>query len=199
MRSQSTKSAVHSLGPALLAAWILVGCAGPPKPVYAPSRPPLASMTPVDWVSACGAGNFVGTTGGFVTPTSIYLRDMMSAGSFRLTALRIVIDGAPICEIQGEEAVTLAEGQIGFLNGALSAGEHKVDVVLNYRGEGHGVFEYLKAYRFKITSTRKIIVGTEPLCVEIVAFEKGSATSSLEERPRLAFDVAPCGAPQSVK
>ncbi|MCA9602180.1 MAG: dihydrolipoamide acetyltransferase, partial [Myxococcales bacterium] len=67
-------------------------------------------------------------------------------------------------------------------------GEHTLTVNLEYQGYGHGVFTYLKGYRFKVKSSHTFTVpegrsGT----IRVVGYEKGGPTAPLEERPAVRY------------
>lgn len=117
----------------------------------------------------------------------IQVDDRMSS-SFRLVGVKLGLDGRPIYarQAQGFEK----KPALLVYDGVLDAGEHDLSVVLDFRGEGHGVFSYLKGYRFSAKKEQRFeLDGGRPAVVHVIAHERGGPTTPLEERPAIAVSV----------
>jgi len=104
--------------------------------------------------------------------------------SFRLEKLAYRVDGRPVFEREGAavDQPTIVSTEI------LPAGEHDVVVFVRYRGNGYGVFSYLNKYRFDVTSKHTVtVLDRQHVQLDVTAFEKGGATTPLENRPAIAF------------
>ncbi|MCA9583231.1 MAG: dihydrolipoamide acetyltransferase, partial [Myxococcales bacterium] len=78
--------------------------------------------------------------------------------------------------------------QFDVYNGSIVPGEHTLTVNLEYRGHGHGVFTYLKGYRFKVRSNYSFNAPEgRSVTVKVVGYEKGGPTAPLEERPAIRY------------
>ena len=59
---------------------------------------------------------------------------------------------------------------------------------LEYRGNGYGIFSYLKGYRFKVRSSYSFTAPEgRMVALRVIAYEKGGPTAPLEERPAIRY------------
>ena len=80
--------------------------------------------------------------------------------------------------------------QIELFNGAIVPGNHNLSVFLLYRGNGYGLFSYLKGYTFRIRSSHAFTAEEGKITtVKVVAYEKGGFTTDLKDRPSVRYDV----------
>ena len=109
-------------------------------------------------------------------------------GSFKLVKAVVLLDGGPIFN-KSDEGGSLAEREIlNLFDGPVMPGEHTLSVVLQYRGHGYGIFSYLRGYQFKTKSSRTFTVNEgKAIKMEVVGYEKGGATTPLEERPDIRY------------
>lgn len=110
--------------------------------------------------------------------------------SFVLVGAKLALDDRLIHDRQSEQLA----GQKTFVvyDGVLAAGEHDLDVSLALRGQGYGVFSYLKGYRFSAKTKQRFEVdGDQRAVVRVVAHERGGPTTPLEERPAISVTVEP--------
>jgi len=106
--------------------------------------------------------------------------------SYRLRHLTYEVDG----RLVHDRRMQRSERKLVILQTQLPAGSHTVVVFAEYRGHGSGVFSYLNDDRFKVRSEHKItLADADRIQLDIVAFEKGGATTPLDERPALEFHV----------
>jgi hypothetical protein len=119
----------------------------------------------------------------------ILFRNEMGS-SFRLVKVTFLLDGAPIYN-KSDEAGNLAERDvINLFEGPVMPGEHTLSAVLHYRGHGYGIFSYLRGYSFKTRSSRTFTVQEgKSLKLEVIGYEKGGVTTSLEDRPDVRYVI----------
>jgi hypothetical protein len=104
--------------------------------------------------------------------------------SFLLERLAYEVDGQRIFD---EEGVAVQQ-PLEVLLKVLPAGEHDVRVLVRYRGNGHGVFQYLNKYKFRVRSKHTVtVVNQAHVRLSVMAIEKGGATTPLEQRPAVEF------------
>jgi hypothetical protein len=109
-------------------------------------------------------------------------------GSFWLTKATFLLDGGAILNKVDEDGSLAEREVIDLFDGPVMPGEHTLSVVLQYRGNGFGIFSYLKGYSFKVRSSRTFSVSEgKAIDVGVISFEKGGVTTPLEERPAIRF------------
>jgi hypothetical protein len=108
--------------------------------------------------------------------------------SYKLVKVVYALDGAPILNKADEEGGLGDEAEFDVYNGSIVPGDHTLTVELEYRGNGYGIFSYLKGYRFKVTSSHTFTAGEGKITtLQIVGYEKGGPTAPLEERPAVRY------------
>ena len=107
---------------------------------------------------------------------------------FRLTRALFVLDGAVQYNKQDDTGTLAAQKRIPVYAGSVPPGDHTLQVLLQLRGHGYGVFSYLRGYRFEVKSSHSFTV-TEGKTVELeaVAWEKGGVTTPVEQRPAIRY------------
>jgi hypothetical protein len=112
--------------------------------------------------------------------------------TFRLIKLVYALDGTQVFSRADDPATTLYKSKsIDILSGPIAPGSHTVSVVAEYRGHGYGVFKYLTKYTFTVRSSHTFTVGEgKGTKIEAIAYEKGGATTPLEQRPNIEFKVS---------
>lgn len=118
----------------------------------------------------------------------VHKNDM--GASFSLDEVSYKLDGGAQSFFQ--------ENKNGFLDkhrtlqihsGALSTGNHSLAVNMKYRGSS-GVFTYIEGYQFDIKAVHDFsAVQGKILYLEVVGYEKGGFTTSMEERPAIKFNI----------
>jgi hypothetical protein len=117
----------------------------------------------------------------------LVFRNAMS-NAFRVTGVLVVLDGTVQYNEKGEGAAHLAQKVTPIFDGAIPPGDHTLQVVVSLQGHGYGVFSYLRGYKFEARSSHSFTVRQgKALRIEVIAFEKGSATTPLAERPGVRF------------
>ena len=117
-----------------------------------------------------------------------FRNDLSSA--FRLTGALFVLDGAVQYNKQdeSEDSALANQKDIPIFIGSIPPGDHTVQIVLQLRGNGYGVFSYLKGYKFKVPSSHSFtITEGKTLKLDVIAWEKGDVTTDLTDRPAIRF------------
>jgi hypothetical protein len=108
--------------------------------------------------------------------------------SYRIVKIAYALDGAPILNKADEAGALPNLQQFEVYNGSVVPGEHTLSVELELRGHGHGVFSYLRGYRFKITSNHTFTAAEGKLTsVRAVSYEQGGPTTPFEKRPAVHY------------
>lgn len=107
-------------------------------------------------------------------------------GAFVLESVELRIDG----RLVGRHVANAddQETEVAFPAAILPAGECEAAVHAVYRGEGHGIFSYLKDYKFDVESTHEFRappLGT--IAITAVCFERGDPTTEISDRPRIRW------------
>ena len=107
---------------------------------------------------------------------------------FRLTRALFVLDGAVQYNKQDDTGALASQKHIPIFSGSIPPGDHTLQVLLQLRGHGYGVFSYLRGYRFEVKSSHSFTV-TEGKTIELeaVAWEKGGVTTPVEQRPAIRY------------
>jgi hypothetical protein len=107
---------------------------------------------------------------------------------FRLNRALFVLDGAVQYNKQDDTGALAAQKEIPIFQGSVPPGDHTLQVLLQFRGYGYGMFSYLRGYRFEVKSTHSFTV-TEGKAIDLTAtaYEKGGVTTPVEQRPALRF------------
>jgi len=73
-------------------------------------------------------------------------------GQFKLRRAMYSLDGNRVFN-ESKKTGKLKGNEFKVYDGSISAGNHNVSVLLEYKGSGYGVFNYMKGYEMKITSS----------------------------------------------
>lgn len=74
--------------------------------------------------------------------------------------------------------------------GAVPPGSHNVTVNLRLRGNGFGVFSYVKDYTFNVQSSHSFVAEEGKICsVRVVSDERRGIGRSFTERPNVQFET----------
>ena len=115
-----------------------------------------------------------------------FANEMSSA--FRLTRALVVIDGTVQYNRQDETGALAEQKEIPIFSGSVPPGDHTVQVLLNFQGNGYGVFTYLRGYKFEVKSSHSFTsVEGKTLTLTATALEKGGVTTPLEQRPSIEW------------
>jgi hypothetical protein len=117
----------------------------------------------------------------------ILFRNEMSS-AFRLIKAIFVVDGAVQYNRQDDTGALADQKEVPIFSGSMPPGDHTVQVVLNFQGNGYGVFTYLRGYKFEVKSAHSFTaVEGKTLALTATALEKGGVTTPLEQRPTIEW------------
>jgi hypothetical protein len=126
-------------------------------------------------------------TGGSGSRAVIQLDSRLS-GQFMITRALVLLDGAVQYNKQNQKGAISEQRSLPIFDGSIPPGDHTVQVLLNLRGTGYGVFSYVRGYRFEVRSSHSFTaVDGKTSRLRIVAYEKGGVTTPLEERPAVRY------------
>ena len=115
-----------------------------------------------------------------------FANEMSSA--FRLTKALFVIDGTVQYNRADDTGALADQKEIPIFSGSIPPGDHTVQVLLNFQGNGYGVFTYLRGYKFEVKSSHSFTaVEGKTLTLTATALEKGGVTTPLEQRPAIEW------------
>ena len=116
----------------------------------------------------------------------VFQNDMSSA--FRLVRALFVLNGAVQYNKADDSGALGEQTTIPILTGSIPPGDHTMQILLQFQGNGYGVFSYLKGYKFDVRSTHSFrAIEGKTLSLQVIAYEKGGVTTPLEERPAVRF------------
>jgi hypothetical protein len=119
--------------------------------------------------------------------SEISLHNEMSS-AFRLTRALVVLDGAVQYNRTDDTGALADQKDIPVFSGSVPPGDHTVSVLLNFQGNGYGVFTYLRGYKFEVKSSHSFTsVEGKTLSLTATALEKGGVTTPLEQRPGIEW------------
>ena len=110
------------------------------------------------------------------------------SGAFRVSEVLFVLDGAVQYKRKDTSGSLAQQEEIPIYTGSIPTGEHTLQVLIKLKGQGEGVFSYLRGYSFEVRSTHSFKVPSgRTLQLDVVAWERGDATTPLDQRPALRF------------
>jgi hypothetical protein len=157
-------------------------------------------MLTLSSLAACGSSSREATTGSrsatpeaapYKPPASgaipyrLVFEDRMGS-SFRFDRIVILLDGAPVLTPEQHDAIRdhVRKGESAAIGIGVAPGDHKLQVLVVFTGDGQGSSSYLKGYKFEIRSSRSFTAAPDGE-VKIIAYEQDA--SALEERPALRY------------
>jgi hypothetical protein len=73
-------------------------------------------------------------------------------------------------------------------SGPIAPGNHTIAAILEYHGNGYGVFAYLKQYKFTVRSSHTFTAAEgKETQLSVAGVEKGGITTQLKDRPAIEF------------
>jgi hypothetical protein len=108
--------------------------------------------------------------------------------AFRVTRALFVLDGAVQYNKTDQSGALGDQDEIPIFNGSIPPGDHTLQVLISLQGNGYGVFSYLRGYKFEVRSSHSFsAVEGKTITLDATAYEKGSVTTPLEERPAIRY------------
>lgn len=110
--------------------------------------------------------------------------------TFVLQSVSYSLDGAPIYNKTDSNGDLDEKEEVELFNNSIVPGNHILAVNMVYRGNGFGVFSYLKGYTFKIKSSYTFTAEEGKITgIKVVAYERGGFTTPVQDRPAVRYDV----------
>ncbi len=109
-------------------------------------------------------------------------------GAYRLTKAVFILDGA-VQYNQSDDSGLLGEQRtIPIFSGSIPPGDHTIQVHLQLKGHGYGVFSYMRGYQFEVKSSHSFTaIEGKTTNLQILAYERGGSTAAHEERPAVRY------------
>jgi len=102
---------------------------------------------------------------------------------FKLTRALYSLDGSRVYNKVGRDALK-NKNEFTVYDGSITAGNHNVSIVLEYKGSGYGLFNYMGGYEVRITSSCQFQAQAgKATTLRVRAVKKGGAFTRPEERP----------------
>jgi hypothetical protein len=119
---------------------------------------------------------------------AVIVHENRMSSSYRLVKAVYALDGARIFNRADEEGSLGESEELNVYDGSIVPGEHTLTVNLEYRGNGYGIFSYLKGYRFRVRSNYSFTAPEGKMIeLRVIGFEQGGPTAPLEERPAIRY------------
>lgn len=116
----------------------------------------------------------------------VFENDMSSA--FRLKRIVALYDGAPLATKTDEREQIGDQKEIPLYAELVQPGDHTLQILLEYQGNGYGIFSYLQGYKFEVRSSRSFTaLEGKTLALRVIGYEQGGPTTPLEERPAIRY------------
>ncbi|MDB4927525.1 MAG: Dihydrolipoamide acetyltransferase [Myxococcaceae bacterium] len=108
--------------------------------------------------------------------------------TFRLARATYSLDGTSIGTRTDENGSLAEQHTFPVFDGRITSGEHTLTVSLEYQGNGFGIFSYIRGYTFRARSVQAFSVPEgRALRLTVVGYERGGATTAVEERPAIRY------------
>ncbi len=176
--------------PSLVAAVLLLGCgSSTPAARFEPPSPKVATKKQPTTIHCPGEAAYDPARGcvqksPFSHTVRVEYEHSMGKG-FVLVGAAFALDGELVFDSNDPKWVARQRFVVSETD--LAPGNHELGVYLNLRGEGHGVFSYLRGYRFQLRSSEQFDLDA-PIVIKVIGHERGGATTDLEERPAVRYE-----------
>ena len=111
-------------------------------------------------------------------------------GRFKLQRAMYSMDGNRVFNESQKTGKLPASKKFKVYDDSLTTGQHNVSVLLEYQGSGYGIFNYMKGYRFKITSSCQFTAKAGKLTtLTVMAVNKSGALSDVEKQPGIQCEI----------
>ena len=110
--------------------------------------------------------------------------------SFRAEAITVTLDGGTMVNLKKERtdgADPLDGKTFELWSDRVYDIPHVLRAKVVYRGHGYGVFAYMSGYTFPVDADYTVFPKAPATEVRMIGYEKGGATTPVEERPALRF------------
>ena len=113
-----------------------------------------------------------------------------SVGStLRLTKISYFVDGSPVAT-QNYPSGLEPRADVQVFERRVDSGNHTLAALVEYQGNGGGVFSYFEGYHYKVSSSHEFTATANTTTqITVVGYEKGGPLTSFENRLGVAFRV----------
>jgi hypothetical protein len=110
-------------------------------------------------------------------------------GGYTMESVSYFLDGKAVFNRLATDGSLDREREIRVLEQAMPPGTHNLQVSMVLRGNGLGIFTYLRTYSFKVTSSYSFTVedGRQTV-VKVVANERGGPWRTYVDRPNVEYE-----------
>lgn len=109
--------------------------------------------------------------------------------AYTLESVQYFLDGKNIYSRIDQNGGLDAEREIQLLEAAIPPGAHNLQVSIVLRGNGMGLFPYLKAYSFRVQSSYSFNVEEgRATTLRVVANERGGPWRTFVDRPNIEYE-----------
>jgi len=116
----------------------------------------------------------------------VFENEMSSA--FRLKRVVALYDGAPLATKTDEKDQIGDMKEVPLYNELVQPGDHTLQFLIEYQGNGYGIFSYLKGYKFEIRSSRSFTaLEGKTVAIRVIGYEQGGPTTPIEEKPAVRY------------
>ncbi len=116
----------------------------------------------------------------------VFENEMSSA--FRLKRIVALYDGAPLATKTDEKDQIGDMKEVPLYNELVQPGDHTLQFLIEYQGNGYGIFSYLKGYKFEIRSSRSFTaLEGKTVSIRVIGWEQGGPTTPIEEKPAVRY------------
>jgi hypothetical protein len=78
--------------------------------------------------------------------------------------------------------------EVPLYNELVQPGDHTLQFLIEYQGNGYGIFSYLKGYKFEIRSSRSFTaLEGKTVSIRVIGWEQGGPTTPIEEKPAVRY------------
>jgi hypothetical protein len=111
------------------------------------------------------------------------------SGAWRLVEAVFVLDGAIQYKKSDDTGILNAQREIPIFEGSIPSGDHTLQVMFTLKGQGFGVFSYMKGIEATVKSSRSFTLSEgKVLELKTTLWEKGGPTTPVDEQPSIRFD-----------
>jgi hypothetical protein len=114
--------------------------------------------------------------------------DNQMSNAFRLKRIVALYDGAPLATRTDEKDQIGDMKEVPLYNELVQPGDHTLQFLIEYQGNGYGIFSYLKGYKFEIRSSRSFTaLEGKTVAIRVIGYEQGGPTTPIEEKPAVRY------------
>lgn len=111
-------------------------------------------------------------------------------GRFKLRRAMYSLDGNRVFNQSQKSGELPGVNEFSVYDDSITTGQHNVSVLLEYRGSGFGIFNYMEGYRFEITSSCQFTAEAgKTTTLKVHAVDKAGAFAGVERKPGIKCEL----------